>query len=262
VSRPQDARARAARFLEAAGGELERRAVAVLLAAAPAGELQDWLAQGQRADGGFTDSADADRPSLAEMRRVLGLLSDLRALEGPVAQRACAWLDRAQAPDGHWGGDGEVEEHLVETGLLAGLLARATCARTAMLDAALDFLASHWTPDRVKGVAWEAVAGYAASFANLPHDLGDEILQWCGRELERGYRAGRFDAVSTARVLLWCDAPVLPGGRVTAGELVEALLAEQAEDGGWPVPDDAAPETRVARSLDALVALLRFAPAS
>jgi hypothetical protein len=260
VSDSRDARARGARFLEATGGELERCAVAVLVGGGPVQPLHEVLARRQRADGAFADPSRPDAASLVETRRAIGLLGDLRALQGPVVERACAWLDGAQAPDGHWAGG--AEEALAETGLLAGLLARATCASTGMLDAALDYLATHWSPDRVKGFAWEALAGYSASFANLPHDLGDEILQWCGRELERGYRAGRFDAVRTARVLLWCDAPMLPGGRVSAGELWEALLAQQADDGGWPGTDDAPPETRVARSLDALLALLRFAPAS
>ena len=68
----------------------------------------------------------------------------------------------------------------------------------------------------------------------IAHEDSDAILQWCGRELERGYRAGAFDAVRTARVLVDCDAPSLPGARLAAGELVAALLGEQAPDGGWP----------------------------
>ena len=87
-----------------------------------------------------------------------------------------------------------------------------------------------------------------------PHDAGDEILQWCGRELERGFRARRFSAVRTARVLTWCDAPVLPGAQLEPAELLDALLAEQAPDGGFGEASD----DRASRSWDAWIALERL----
>jgi hypothetical protein len=95
--------------------------------------------------------------------------------------------------------------------------------------------------------------------ANVPHEAGDAVLQWTGREFERGLRTGRFDAVQTGRVLLYADSPALPGGRVDAAEVVDRILTEQAGDGGWLRPEDPAPEARVAHTLDALAALVRFA---
>jgi hypothetical protein len=41
--------------------------------------------------------------------------------------------------------------------------------------------------------------------------------------------------------------------------VVDRILAEQAGDGGWLRPDDPAPEARIAHTLDALAALVRFA---
>ena len=58
-------------------------------------------------------------------------------------------------------------------------------------------------------------------------DVADEALQWCGRELERGFRIGAFDAVRVARVFVLCDAPALPGARLAAAEVREALLRAQ-----------------------------------
>jgi hypothetical protein len=50
---------------------------------------------------------------------------------------------------------------------------------------------------------------------------------------------------------------MLPGAKVSAAELLPAIAADQAEDGGW-LP--AAPRAeRVRCGLDALAALARFA---
>jgi hypothetical protein len=112
-----------------------------------------------------------------------------------------------------------------------------------------------FAPERVQGLAWGPLAAYAATFANVAHESSDAILQWCGRELERGFRSGAFGAARTARVLLDCDAPSLPGARLSFAEIVEGLLREQASDGGWPAAAGASP---VATTLDALAALSRI----
>ena len=63
--------------------------------------------------------------------------------------------------------------------------------------------------------------------------MADEALQWCGRELERGFRTGSIDAVRTARVFALCDAAALPGARLRADEVAAALLREQDSDGAF-----------------------------
>jgi len=72
--------------------------------------------------------------------------------------------------------------------------------------------------------------------ARVHSERADEVLQRCGRELERGFRVGVLpgSALAAARVLLLCDAHGLPGAQLTAEELAHGLLAEQAADGGWP----------------------------
>jgi hypothetical protein len=167
---------------------------------------------------------------------------------------------RAQRSDGSWAPEDDASEAaaLEATGMLAGLLARTACVRLSRLDAAAAWLAERFAPERVQGFAWDALRAYAAAFANLPHENADGILQWCGRELERGFRVGTFDAVRTARVLVDCDAPSLPGARLGAEELVAALLSAQAEDGGFPAPHGVAGDA-VERTLDALAALVRLA---
>lgn len=236
---------RAAAFLVAADDELLASWAPVLLGTGSAELAAERVVERQRPDGSFGD--------LSETRRVLALLDDVGSRGGPVLERAGAWLGSVQSADGCWGA-GE-DRAVFETGVLTGILARSPGTPVALLDAAADWLAARFTPDTVKG-HWRPLAAFAAAFANLPHDEGDGILQWCGRELERGFRGGRFDPVQVVRLLLWCDTPSLPGGRVSAFEVLPLLVAAQAPDGAFR-PGAARAETLQA-SWDGLVALLRF----
>ena len=171
--------------------------------------------------------------------------------------RGVRFIDgKEQADDGSWsagdgGPDGADEgERILTTATVAGELGKTIFVRPAALDAAGEFLGRLWSPDRVQGFVLPAVAAWSVFFANVLHDLADEGLQWCGRELERGYRTGRFDPVETGRVLVACDARALPGGRVDAPELIEAVCATQRPDGSFGAPD---------RTYDALVVLVRLA---
>jgi hypothetical protein len=253
VSGADPARERGAAFVDAHGDALARASAAALARSGPLADAVAQVASLQKADGGFAAHSGDTDPELAGMRRALGALDDLRALRGPVVERACAWLDAHQADDGHWS-EGPEEARIFTTGTLAGHLCKSPCARQAILDAAADYLAARWSAERVQRSGWRAIAAYTHLFASLDHDLSDEVLQRCGRELEHGYREGDIDAVRAARVLTWCGAPSLPGARIDAPELVDAVRAEQAPDGGWlepGAPDDA----RVAHTLDALAAL-------
>ena len=242
-------RQRAAAFVARRGDALARRTAEALVGGDPAG-LEAWLSEVQRPDGGFPPDA-----SIQSARRAVGALLDVAVCESPTLGRACRFLEERQADCGGWR-VGEEETSIRETGLLAGLLARSPFARADALDSAADWLAARFSPERVQGFAWDAIAAYGACFANILHDESDAILQWCGRELQRGFQAKRFDAVRTGRVLAWCDAPSIPGGRLAAPLLVEAILAGQAVDGSWPAPDGVEPVEHV---LDALAVLRRFA---
>jgi len=191
--------------------------------------------------------------------RVLGAAADLRALHLGVVECVCADLETAQRQDGSWGADGDSEERVfVRTGMIAGHLGKTRFARAATLAAAGDYLAAHFSPDLLQDFHWAAIAACANYFANVPHEEGDAVLQWTGRELERGFRVGRFDAVQCARVLLYAEAPSLPGGRLGAAEVIERLRGEQQRDGGWLRLEDPAPPARVEHTLDGLTALVRF----
>jgi hypothetical protein len=252
-----NARERAQAFVERHGEEFAKRRARALVDRARALAVSEWLAALQLPDGGFPGASGSDPVST---RRALAALVQLGVRKGAIVERAVANLVRAQRPEGCWHPQGDdTEEGAVEaTGRIAGVLARTGSVRARTLDAAADWLAARFAPERVQGFALAALGAYAATFANVPHDESDAILQWCGRELERGFRAGAFDAARTARVLVDCDAPSLPGARLAAGDVVAALLREQAPDGGWP-PQGAEMRCRVAKALDALAGLARLA---
>ncbi len=238
-------------FVAARGGALERARAEALRAPERVPALVALL------EGRLPGEAETLPGAALE---VLAALDDARALEVPLAERVCRALAAAQEEDGSWAlapGDPPAER-LVATGMLAGHLARSRFGRPEGLERAADFLGAHFSPERVKGgEAWGALAAYAHCFANVSHEASDGILQWCGRELERGYRSRLFDAVRAARVLALCDAGAIPGARLDAGGLALAVVAEQQADGGWLEASDPGPAARVAHTLLALSVLAR-----
>jgi hypothetical protein len=208
---------------------------------------------------GAPDAA-LDSPRTAELLRTLAGLDDASALEGELSKRVCRWLAARQADDGSWsdGRQPSEEERIFTTGMVAGHLAKTPFVRHTSLAAAADHLFALWDPDRLKGSAWAATAAYSHCFALVRHNESDAILQWCGRELDRGFRTGMYDAVRVSRVLGWCRAHGLPGAKLGRAELVECLLAEQDEDGGFTPGTDVAPRRRVAHTVDALAGLVRL----
>ena len=228
--RRQDARA----LLEALAAQQE-----------PDGSLRPWRAEGA---------------ALAATLRGLTLLDALGLLDHPVGEQAVTWLLARQQADGGWSEPGADEEgRIALSGEVAGLLAKTPHARASALARAEAFLSGLWSVERVQGPRYAPILAYVHALAHLPSERADEILQWCGRELERGFRTQCFGPVAVARVFLRARARALPGASIDASELVATLLAAQAPDGGW----SAEPEVpRTVATLEAVEALLRLGPVS
>jgi hypothetical protein len=244
----------------------ESIASAALRAAAFVGARGDRLAQlraaalvGRASPRDVVASLEPVPSHVASLREALEACDDLRALADPRAESFAAQLAHAQADDGGFAPDLPLEARLFETGMIAGHLAKTRVVRIDRLDAAADFLARHWSPDRVQGGSWRAIAAHAHCFANVDHDASDAILQWCGRELGRAFVTRAFDAVRTARVLVYCDAHGLPGAQLARADLLVALISEQATDGAYPEWRGDGARDAIASTLDALVALRRLA---
>jgi hypothetical protein len=199
--------------------------------------------------------------SMGRLLRTLEILDDLRCTNAAPVEHACDSLTASQQSDGSWSDreSAAEDERIVATGMIAGYLAKTPFVRQSTLASAADYLVARWSPDRVKGSAWGANAAYFHCFALVRHEQADAILQWCGRELERGFRTGVYDAVRTARVFALCKAHALPGSGLAATELVARILDEQMDDGGYAAPADSSRDARVSHTLDALAVLEHLA---
>lgn len=99
-----------------------------------------YLARAQRADGAWTalwfgneSARDQANPTYATARVLIALsvLAEHKAVGAPdLAARAAAYLGNAQAADGGWGGEADVEPSIEETALAVDALARWHARRT------------------------------------------------------------------------------------------------------------------------------------
>ena len=261
----QQALDRARHFVDQNGTPLDLLFLETALEMRPPVELAATLEASQDEEGGFgalSGAPDGSPPGgeegrLARTARGLRLLDAAGLKEHPVTERAVAFLCAARSPDGSWSEatDRTEDERLVRTGEVVALLGRSPFAPASVLNAAEGWLREGWSVERVKGPAYGPILAYFAALASIPSELADEALQWCGRELERGYRSGAFGPVATARVFLRCGASALPGAGIRASEVVASLLDAQQEDGGYPA---ATLDERVVETLDAAIALARL----
>jgi hypothetical protein len=240
---------RAAAFVESAGDEIAIGRARALMGTQSASVVVELLR-----DPGL-------EASMGRLLRTLEILDDLRCTNAAPVEHACESLTASQQSDGSWPNreSAAEDERVVATGMIAGYLAKTPFVRQSTLASAADYLAARWSPDRVKGSAWGANAAYFHCFALVRHGQADAILQWCGRELERGFRTGVYDAVRTARVFALCKAHALPGSGLAAADLVARILDEQMDDGGYAAPVDFSRGARVSHTLDALAVLDHFA---
>ena len=248
---------RAHDFVEAHGSAFDLLFLDTLLQERTAAELLEALAEFQGPDGALAPTGGdgpADEDSTAAG---LERLDALGLMDHPLPEAAAGYLMSRQNEDGSFGAPGEDEDaRIARTGRLAGLLAKTPFARPSVLGRAEAWLGERWSVDRVQGPAYAPILAYTHLLTQMQSEFADEALQWCGRELERGFRLQAFPPLATARVYLRARARSLPGATVDPGELVTALITQQADDGSFP-PDEQAPSA-VAATLEACEALLRL----
>lgn len=285
--RAADALERAYRFLAGQPDEWARLRARVLCSAEPAAGLAAQIAQSQREGGelplgtlvsggglGFPDlaldRAEPDEVAILGTLEALLVASDAGLLHGDWVERAVRALEARQSPDGAFRLRGPIVSQpgdrdravlaadVFFTGMIAGMLGRTPVSKADGLERAGEFMVAHFSPDAVEEDGYPALMACALFFTNVGHERSDEILQWCGRALEKGFRSGRIDAVATMRVLLSCDAQAMPGASFDVVELLDRVLAEQAGDGGFAELSLAGPAGRTTQTFDAMLAIVRL----
>ncbi len=258
-------------FLEREAGRTELDRARVVMGVDPVGAwVESWAGEQTEegalpAHGLFAGGAPAgpDLAGEAPPNELLGtlesllVLADAGALESPCVEPAGLYLLRIQNDDGSFGAADLPEPmKLFVTGMLAGLLGHTKTVRPELLVRAGEWLGPRFSPEAVEGGRWSAITTFAVFFSNVDHDRSDEALQWCGRELERGYRTGRFDAGLTTRALLHCDALAMPGAQLDPIELLDRLVGEQAGDGGFDELAAGGRPARITPTIDAIHAIV------
>lgn len=273
--RSADALERAYRFLEDGDDAWARLRARVLCGAQPASALAERLAANLEPDGsarlgtlvsgggpGFPpidpSQLDADGRALLGTLEAFLVAADAGLLHGAWVERAARALEARQSADGAFRIRGQESADVFFTGMVAGMLGRTPLSRPDALERAGAFLAARFTPDLVEDDGYPELMACALFFTNVGHELADEALQWCGRALEKGFRSGRHDAVSTLRVLIACDAQAMPGATFDVVELLERLLGEQARDGGFAQLALGGAATRTTQTFDAMLGIVRL----
>ena len=261
-------------FIKSHGTELTVLRAHVLLGAEPIEKMTEQVGLYQTERGGFRrlglaaggavgfadEFAGAGlSEEVAGTIEALSALSDLGELQAPYVESAARFLGEEQAEDGGWGSpDQPAEKRLFVTGMLAGLLGRTRVVRPVVLSEAGGFIGALWSRDRIEGPVWPALTAFAVFFSGVDHDEADGALQWIGRELEIGYRRRVYDATTTLRGLLHCQALGLPGASFDVVALLEDLLNEQGGDGGFAELVPGGEALRVEPTLDAMLGILRL----
>ncbi|MCP5055206.1 MAG: hypothetical protein GY937_00605 [bacterium] len=249
---------RAHAFVEKQGSRLDLLFLDTMLQEQLAAELLGSLEALQDARGAI---AAMDGPGgeadLASTAKALGRLETLGLGDHPVPERACVFLCGLQGDDGGWAlpGDADLSERIEWTGRIGGLLAGTPFARQSVLSAAEGFLATHWSVDRVKGPNYAPILAYSRLLTQVQSEIADEVLQWCGKELEYGYRSQLFTPLATARVFLRAGVRALPGANLEAHELVTALITAQQDDGSWHPDESFDPVEATTEAVEALLRL-------
>lgn len=251
---------RAHAFVSAHGDDLERVRVEIALGLCAWGDAVVVI------EPRVVEAGDPRRAAA-----LLLALAELRLLRSAVAQPFVSICESLQRMDGSWSVTDSASidllpaftagesDPVVLTATIAACLAHSGAARRGTVDAAGHWVASRWSADLAQAADAHGLAALFHFFAAVDHDLSDEALQWCGRELERGFRTQTIDAVDVARVFTRCEATALPGARMSRFEIVRALLATQRADGGWSrapaQPSDAATTAHASIALMPLAGL-------
>jgi hypothetical protein len=252
---------RAAAYFAANGRAIDRAHFAYHFASGPRDGVAEALAAYQNEDGGFGHALEVDiaapasNPFATELALRICLQAGIPNLH-PLLQRAAAYLEETQGEDGGWRFAPEVYEHELAPWFRAWEwpnLNPATSLAAVLRELGLGSERLH---QRVEGLfakmadvrqvatgEFYDVRPYAYYF--LPEGAHPQrelylagVLWW----LIRQHSAGTVE--DAGHFFDYVRGPATYTGRLLPGTIrdhwLEALVAEQQPDGGWPTPYNAA----------------------
>jgi hypothetical protein len=248
--------ARAGEFLAVHGRDLDRARYAYHFQDGALADVLAALGAYQNADGGFGHQLEVDiaAPDSNPFATELALLACLWArvpAETPLLQRAAAYLERAQTPDGDWRFSDAVLAHdiapwfahwawpnLNPGSTLAALLRQHGVGSQAVqrrADALFERLARL---DDIPTGEFYTVRPYAYdALANGAHPEREPYLAAVAQWLLARRDDAELDGAHFFEYVRTPDSPVaqrLPADVLEAR--LDRLMAEQSADGGWPSP--------------------------
>jgi hypothetical protein len=271
----------AERFVWLSGRLIDRHRLAHLLHGGAAAAVVAALRPYQNPDGGFGHALEPDlRAPISQPQQVevaLRVLDEVDAFDDPMVRQACDYVSGITTPDGGvpvllpsarpyprapwWETEDDPPGSLNPTAAIAGLLHRHRVEHP-WLGPATDFCWSRL--ERLeKTEAYEARA-ILLFLEHVPdRERAEAVLGRLGALISaQGLATVEPDPEGDSLSPLdFAPTPGSAGRRLFAGEVVEAsldaLVAAQAEDGGWPVPwpvwtPATGPEWRAWLTVDAL----------
>lgn len=248
---------RARTFIASSGREIDQARFAVHFDGQPVERLLEALEAYQNPDGGFGRGLEPDigapdsNPFATELALEYCLLASAPR-ESAVLTRAVAHLEQTQGEDGGWRFTPAIYEHplapwfqgwqwpnLNPACTLAGLLRELGLGSQRLHEAVEGLFAARQRVADLAGDDFYAARPYASYF--LPEwehprrELYRGGLLWW---LIRGHVNGTI--VDGGHFFAYVRSPHTYTGRHLPADIIaaqlERLLAEQAEDGGWPSP--------------------------
>jgi hypothetical protein len=252
--------ARAHAFLAASGRAIDRARYAAHFEGGSQTDMLDALAQYQNADGGFGQGLEVDisapesNPFATELALTACLWADVPS-DAPLLQRAAGYLERTQTPDGDWRFSDAVLAHdiapwfahwewpnLNPACTTAGLARQLGIGSDLLQERAAALFERLANIDAIADADFYGVRPYAYYFlADTPHPQREQYLDAVAAWLLQQHHDNTQDGNHFFEYIRTPSSPVaqrLP--EAVLDERLDRMAAEQADDGGWPSPYNAA----------------------
>jgi hypothetical protein len=253
-----DVISKAGLFLHQNGREIDNARFNYHFGSLSISSLLEALGRFQNPDGGFFGlepdiTAPQSNPFAVEIALLICLWANA-PVESLLLKKAANYLEHTQDPDGGWRFVPEIYQHklapwfqgwqwpnLNPACTLAGLLMELKLGSTAVLNRVQQLFERLEKPEKVTQGEFYTVRPYAMYFIA---ETGSQRQAFYRSELVNWFiRQHQLNKLDNTHFFEYIRSPrTYAGESIPAGVLntrLDLLIAEQADDGGWPSPYDA-----------------------